>query len=613
MQFENTEETGSKKVLIVDDDPAIRNLISRFLQKSGYITEMAEDGKTCLRLNEEFKPDLITLDINLPDTNGYDLAIEIRATNPHSIIIIISSRTDEADKIRGFNCGANYYLTKPFSLSELEAIIDISFNFRDALKLEEEHSRASDSVLENQLQQNTIGLKKVTDINCKTILIVEDDLVNARVFSKILKKRGGYNVCHSEDTYEILRLVKSGSISIVLMDVSLARTTYQGRPIDGIELTRILRSDPKTALIPVVIVTAHAMQGDREEFLRFSGADDYISKPIVDHQGFVDFVEKKLSLEPTEIFEKLLKNFEELRAFYKQENWALSTKLQKAEEIIQNQKTRNIIPRILGKIFNRKLSDSPDFSNKSPSTDVSVNHNDDAQIREEYRIVCSDVAHGLRGEIMNIGSFNQEIRNLVNSKLPEEILEECNLIERSLKYSQLRLQRLTDYLSLSKPNLEAIEVSGLIAEIEALAKPRMPSSINMKIQIQAELEGKIVWGNSDQLKSVLIELISNATKALQNSTVISQNLSKEIQVIASHENSRIALSVKDNGLGISEELRDGLFKEVVKSEGGSGMGLYISNKVIHGMGGELKLESSEGGTTVTLLFKEAQANPSSLH
>ena len=123
-----------------------------------------------------------------------------------------------------------------------------------------------------------------------TVLIVEDDPINLRVFSKILTKRGGLVVKGTEDAEEVISLANSGEIDLILMDVSLANTYYQGEAVDGIKITQMLKEDEKTRQIPVILVTAHAMQGDRENFLSQSGADGYISKPIVDHQDFVDKV-----------------------------------------------------------------------------------------------------------------------------------------------------------------------------------------------------------------------------------------------------------------------------------------------------------------------------------
>lgn len=124
----------------------------------------------------------------------------------------------------------------------------------------------------------------------KTVLIVEDDMINARVFSKILTKRGGFSVQHTEDVDEVMEIARSRRADVILMDVSLSHSVYQGKPVDGIKITQMLKADPVTADLPVILVTAHAMQGDRENFLKQSGADGYISKPVVDHQKFVDEV-----------------------------------------------------------------------------------------------------------------------------------------------------------------------------------------------------------------------------------------------------------------------------------------------------------------------------------
>jgi len=129
-----------------------------------------------------------------------------------------------------------------------------------------------------------------------TVLIVEDDPANILVFSKILKKRAGLDVQATEDVEEVLRSVQSSQVDLILMDVGLSRSSYQGKSIDGIKLTQILKADANTAKIPIILVTAHAMRGDRESFLSQSGANDYISKPVVDQQAFVD---KILSLLPS--------------------------------------------------------------------------------------------------------------------------------------------------------------------------------------------------------------------------------------------------------------------------------------------------------------------------
>jgi two-component system, cell cycle response regulator DivK len=123
-----------------------------------------------------------------------------------------------------------------------------------------------------------------------TVLIVEDDPLNYRVFAKILTKRGGLEVKGTEDVEEVIRIARSREADVILMDVSLSHSVYQGNSVDGIKITQMLKANPDTASLPVILVTAHAMEGDRETFLKQSGADGYISKPVVDHQAFVNQV-----------------------------------------------------------------------------------------------------------------------------------------------------------------------------------------------------------------------------------------------------------------------------------------------------------------------------------
>lgn len=110
---------ASAKILVVDDDPAIRNLILRFLSQKNYQMQSAHDGKTALALFEQFNPDLVILDVNLPDAIGYNLCQEMQSRTD-VFVLMLTSRADAADKNTGFKRGADDYITKPFDLQELE-------------------------------------------------------------------------------------------------------------------------------------------------------------------------------------------------------------------------------------------------------------------------------------------------------------------------------------------------------------------------------------------------------------------------------------------------------------------------------------------------------------
>ena len=111
------------KILVVEDDPPIRNLIHRFLNQK-YQVDSAADGKTALALFEEFKPVVVVLDWNLPDTTGYHLCQEMqRRTNV--FVIMLSSHTDESDKLKVLSAGADDYICKPFGLADLAIRIEV--------------------------------------------------------------------------------------------------------------------------------------------------------------------------------------------------------------------------------------------------------------------------------------------------------------------------------------------------------------------------------------------------------------------------------------------------------------------------------------------------------
>jgi two-component system KDP operon response regulator KdpE len=108
------------KVLVIDDEPPIRKLLRMGLSAQGYHILEAPNGRTALELLEQ-KPDLIILDLGLPDMQGLDLLRMVRARNEGIPIVVLSSRGDEAGKVQALDLGADDYVTKPFGMDELLA------------------------------------------------------------------------------------------------------------------------------------------------------------------------------------------------------------------------------------------------------------------------------------------------------------------------------------------------------------------------------------------------------------------------------------------------------------------------------------------------------------
>ena len=108
----------NKRILIIEDEDSISDLLCYSLEKEGFITKPAYNGTDGITSVEEFKPDMIILDLMLPDTNGFDVCKEI--TKNHNIpIIMLTAQSDIVDKILGMEIGADDYITKPFDVREV--------------------------------------------------------------------------------------------------------------------------------------------------------------------------------------------------------------------------------------------------------------------------------------------------------------------------------------------------------------------------------------------------------------------------------------------------------------------------------------------------------------
>lgn len=115
-------------ILLVDDDLKNAMLLKRFLEAENYGVTYANNGRVGWELYSSEKPDLILLDINMPEMNGFELAALIREHDKRTIIFFLTDRTEKADRLKGFSLKGNDYIPKPFYPEELIAKIEERFN-----------------------------------------------------------------------------------------------------------------------------------------------------------------------------------------------------------------------------------------------------------------------------------------------------------------------------------------------------------------------------------------------------------------------------------------------------------------------------------------------------
>ena len=229
-----------KKILVVDDDLDMLKVFSSCLEKEGYEVAMACDGREAVKKAREIKPDLITLDILMPEMDGFEVLERLKDhEETKEIPVIIASIVRDPDK-KLFRFGIADYLRKPF---DPELLI--------------EHVKK----IEGQTDQ----------ARTKKILIVEDEPDLVRIISNILTQEG-YHPMGAYGGEEALILARHDKPDLILLDLMIPR-------VDGFEVIRQLKKDKATSSIPIIVLTIRDIESDRVKALGL-GATAYMTKPF---------------------------------------------------------------------------------------------------------------------------------------------------------------------------------------------------------------------------------------------------------------------------------------------------------------------------------------------
>jgi len=125
-----TTSSAALRILVVDDEPAIRRFLRTSLTAQGYHVREAENGSSALEEMRREPPDVLVLDLGLPDIDGLEIIKQLRETGSAVPIVVLSSRVDEAGKVRALDLGADDYVTKPFGIEELLARVRAALRHR---------------------------------------------------------------------------------------------------------------------------------------------------------------------------------------------------------------------------------------------------------------------------------------------------------------------------------------------------------------------------------------------------------------------------------------------------------------------------------------------------
>ena len=124
------------------------------------------------------------------------------------------------------------------------------------------------------------------------ILLVEDNLPLAKSTVKLIERLGGHQVQVTDEPKTIFELCTAGKVDIVLMDINLPEASWAGEKVSGADLSRLLKAQPETAHIPIILLTAYAMSNERKSLLADSQANEFFPKPIGDYAALIKAIER---------------------------------------------------------------------------------------------------------------------------------------------------------------------------------------------------------------------------------------------------------------------------------------------------------------------------------
>jgi PAS domain S-box-containing protein len=215
-------------VLVIDDDPAARDLMRRFLSREGFRAEVAGDGEEGLRLARALRPAAITLDVMMPGMDGWAV-LQALKSDPETADIPVIMLTMGGDKNLGFALGATDYLTKPVDKTRLGAV----------------------------LARYRCG--EGEEASCPPVLLVEDDAPTRDMLCAMLRKEG-WEVVEAANGRAALQCVTERRPRIVLLDLMMPE-------MDGFEFAHRLRQNPEWRDIPIIVLTAKDITDDDRQRL----------------------------------------------------------------------------------------------------------------------------------------------------------------------------------------------------------------------------------------------------------------------------------------------------------------------------------------------------------
>lgn len=185
---------NNQKILLIEDDKAILNFLSLSLKTNGYEVIIAENGIEGISMFMNDQPDLIILDLGLPDIDGRNVLTSIRLQS-HIPILIVSARSQESEKVEALDSGADDYITKPFHINELLARVRVALRKKEVKLSKNKQYRIKELTIDNEKHKVFLENKEIhlTPIEFNLLLLLVENAGKVLTHSFIIHKIWGYS------------------------------------------------------------------------------------------------------------------------------------------------------------------------------------------------------------------------------------------------------------------------------------------------------------------------------------------------------------------------------------------------------------------------------------
>jgi len=246
------------KILIVDDDLSTVFILKKLLEKEGYATAWTSSGKGALESIQAEKPDIVLLDVMMPDMNGWEVCKRIKSNEATSKIPVamLTVRGELKDRAKSFQYAhADAHINKPLVNEELFSTVK--------LLLERASKEAEPK-------------GKVEGKEVPKIMLVDDDIITSFTVKKLLGKED-YDIREVPSGREALELLETEHPDLILLDVMMP-------DMDGWEVCKRIKSNEATSKIPVAMLTVRGEWEDKAKSFQYAHADAHINKPIINEE-----------------------------------------------------------------------------------------------------------------------------------------------------------------------------------------------------------------------------------------------------------------------------------------------------------------------------------------